>query len=112
MTAAERRQAILDALIARRDDKMENLAHEFGVSERTIQRDVAILTLSYPVSAYPGRYGGVRITSDTFHLNHPRPNVEEKELIEKILRSMTGKDRTTFIGLSRKYGWRVDENAC
>ena len=112
MTAAERRQAILEAIVARRHDKRENLAHEFGVSTRTIERDIAVLTLSYPIVAYPGRYGGIYLTSDTFHLNHPRPNIKEKALIEKILRSMTGEDRKTFIELSRKYGWRVDENAC
>ena len=112
MTAAERRQAILDVLIARRHDKMENLAHEFGVSVRTIQRDIAVLTLSYPVSAYPGRYGGVHITSKTFHLNHPKPNAEEKAVLEKILRLLTGKDRTTYIGFGRKSGWNIDEKIC
>ena len=112
MTAAERRQAILDALVARRDDKMENLAHEFGVSVRTIQRDIAVLTLSYPVSAYPGRYGGVHITSDTFHLNHPRLNVGEKEMLTELFRPLTGEKREMFIGLIRKYGWKIDENTC
>ena len=111
MTAAERRQAILEVLTAHREDKMENLAHEFGVSVRTIERDIAVLTLSNPISAYPGRYGGVRITSDTFHLNHQRPNIEEKALLEKILRSLTGKDRMTYIGFGRKSGWNLDENS-
>ena len=55
MKATERRQAILDALVFRREDTVENLAHEFGVSERTIQRDVAELSLSYPIESVAGR---------------------------------------------------------
>lgn len=44
MTANERHKRILERLCVRRHDTRENLAVEFDVSERTIERDV--LTLS------------------------------------------------------------------
>lgn len=47
MDAVERRQQILELLCQRRKDTMQNLAAELGVSERTIRRDVEILTRSY-----------------------------------------------------------------
>lgn len=46
MTAAERRQAILEALCMRRHETRENLANEFGVSKRTIEYDVLNLMLT------------------------------------------------------------------
>lgn len=57
MDAVERRQQILELLCQRRKDTMQNLAAELGVSERTIRRDVEILTRSYPVLTL-GRNGG------------------------------------------------------
>ena len=51
MDAVERRQQILELLCQRRKDTMQNLAAELGVSERTIRRDVEILTRSYPLGS-------------------------------------------------------------
>lgn len=45
MTPSERREAILNVLCKRRQDTVENLAHEFGVSVRTIKYDIEELTL-------------------------------------------------------------------
>ena len=46
MGAAERRQLILDLLCQRRKETIPNLAAELGVSERTIRRDIEMLTLA------------------------------------------------------------------
>ena len=45
MNASERRQRLLEVLCQRRQDTVENLASEFGVSARTIRRDSGELTL-------------------------------------------------------------------
>ena len=45
MTPSERREAILRVLCQRRQDKIDNLAEEFGVSVRTIKNDIEELTL-------------------------------------------------------------------
>lgn len=70
MSPAERRQELLGVLCCRRHDTCENLAHEFNASERTIRRDIAVLTCSYPVeTVFGGHGGGVRV-KDGFYLNH------------------------------------------
>ena len=58
MTYYERRSAILEALSCRRHDTMVHLANEFGVSVRTIRRDIEALSLSEPLYTKQGRYGG------------------------------------------------------
>ena len=68
MTAAERRQAILEALCVRRHDTRENLAFEFGVSKRTIEYDVLELSLTYPIYTTQGNGGGIHVV-DGFHLD-------------------------------------------
>ena len=54
MGAAERRQLILDLLCQRRKEAIPNLAAELGVSERTIRRDIEMLTLRYPIETACG----------------------------------------------------------
>ena len=48
----------MDVLSVRRSDTAENLAAEFGVSERTIRRDVEELTLRFPLETVRGGHGG------------------------------------------------------
>ena len=43
MTAVERRVALLKLICRRRFETVSNLAAEFGVSERTIRRDINVL---------------------------------------------------------------------
>ena len=45
----ERRMAILHILSERRKERIENLAFELGVCRNTIQRDIEILSLSFPI---------------------------------------------------------------
>lgn len=56
MTPSERREAILRVLCQRRQDKIDNLAEEFGVSVRTIKNDIEELTLAHPIETVRGRY--------------------------------------------------------
>lgn len=59
MGAAERREEIMRIMFMRRHDTAENLASEFGVSVKTILRDVKALEAAYkPIYTEPGRYGG------------------------------------------------------
>ena len=55
MNAAERQQAIANVLIHRRQETVANLASEFGVSGRTILRDLTALTCSLPIETVRGR---------------------------------------------------------
>ncbi len=60
MTESEkRRNAIVEHLYFRRHDTIPNLAFEFHVSERTIQRDIQKISLREPIYTQTGRQGGV-----------------------------------------------------
>ena len=67
MRSSERQAQLRSVLLARREDTAANLAAEFGVSERTIYRDIGELVLSLPVETVRGRYGGGVRLSDWFH---------------------------------------------
>ena len=103
MTAAERRQAILEALCVRRHDTRENLAFEFGVSKRTIEYDVLELSLTYPIYTTQGNGGGIHVV-DGFYLDKPHLNEKEASLLSKILPTLTGEDKKTMSEILKKYG--------
>ena len=68
MTAADRRRAILEALSTDKFTTRANLAFEFGVSKRTIDHDLLLLSRKYPICAMPGKGGGIHIM-DNFRLD-------------------------------------------
>lgn len=103
MTAAERRQAILELLCQRRHETRENLAFEFGVSKRTIEYDVLELSLSYPVYTTQGNGGGIHVV-DEFKLDRPRMNGKQTALLQKILLSLSGEDAEIMQQIINTYG--------
>ena len=92
MDAVERRQQILELLCQRRKDTMQNLAAELGVSERTIRRDVEILTRSYPLETVCGRYGGGVRVSDWYHLDRQRMSPKQTALLRRLAADLRGED--------------------
>lgn len=70
MDPPARRQSILRLLYRRGNMTLEELAEEFGVSRRTIRRDIEILSLTEPIYTQTGRYGGgVFISQDHMPTN-------------------------------------------
>ena len=59
MGCAERRAKIIGLLALRRYETANNLARELGVSERTIRRDIEVLSLTEPIYMQSGHNGGV-----------------------------------------------------
>lgn len=92
MDAVERRQQILELLCQRRKDTMQNLAAELGVSERTIRRDVEILTRSYPLETVCGRYGGGVRVADWYHLDRQRMFPKQTALLRRLAADLRGED--------------------
>lgn len=82
METFERRNEIWEVLRIRKYDTVKNLANEFHVSERTIRRDIHIISLKKPIYTLTGKYGGV------FVIEGPEKarclNNKEKELLTKI----------------------------
>lgn len=104
MKATERRQAILETMCSRRFDKVENLAFEFDVSRRTVERDILELSLSYPIYTQCGKYdGGVYIAPD-YYLGRQYLKPSQQELLEKLLGSLTGDDLRTVKSILKEFG--------
>lgn len=78
----ERRERMLRLLGLRERWKVGELAREFGVTERTILRDVEQLSLTKPICTEPGRHGGVWLTE---HSAHPTLTAEETAALRRAL---------------------------
>ena len=85
MNVAERRKQLIKLLYRRKHETIRNIAEEFGVSVRTIVRDVEVLSLTEPIYTKTGRYdGGVYImegySPSSFYFTK-----EEQELLQKAV---------------------------
>lgn len=83
MGTTERRNAILKALCRRRCETISNLAAEFDVSERTIRRDIDVLSSTEPIYTQPGRCGGVYVM-DGYRMDRMYMSDEETDVLRKI----------------------------
>lgn len=84
MGTAERRNEILKTLCRRRFETIRNLASEFGVSMRTIQRDIEILSVSNPIYTKSGRYAGGIYVLDTFFMDRMYMSDSEIDVMQKV----------------------------
>ncbi len=84
MGTAERRLKIMKLLCKRRYETMSNLAEEFGVSIRTIKRDIDELTFLMPLYAKSGRYGGGVYVKEDYTLDRMYMTTQEIELLIKV----------------------------
>ena len=83
-SALERRDSILRALSRRREDRIENLAAEFGVSEKTIRRDIELLSCSAPISTKTGPGGGVSVMPG-YYYGRQYLKKEQETLLRSLL---------------------------
>ena len=102
MTASERRRRILEKLCVRRHDTRENLAVEFDVSERTIERDVLTLSLDYPVYTLQGNGGGIYV-EDWYRLDGKYLSDEQSELLEALLMLLSGKQAEVMQSILKEF---------
>ena len=103
MVPSERREAILSILCQRRHDKIANLAHEFGVTERTIKSDIEELTLAHPIETIRGRYGGGVKVADGYYVGRKYLKPKQQELLRKLSGQLTGEDRAVMDGILREF---------
>ena len=99
----ERRQEIMETLCHRRQETMNNLAFEFGVSIRTIRNDIDILSLSYPLETVRGRYGGGVRVMDGFYMNRKYLKLEQRDLLVRLRASLSGKDLAVMNGILQEF---------
>ena len=68
----------------RRFETIHNLAIEFNVCDRTIRRDIEIISLSEPIYTQTGRYGGGVYLVDRFYNDRFCMNKEQIKLLHKL----------------------------
>ncbi len=84
MGTAERRMAIMKELCRRRHVTINHLALKFGVSPRTIQRDIDILSGTEPIFTLSGRYNGGIYVVEGYSIDRMYMAKEELDLLHKL----------------------------
>ena len=103
MSANERRAEIMRIMVARRQESMQVLARELGVTDRTIRADILALTAEYPLETVRGNGGGVRI-ADWYH---PHKNILSKEqisVLEQLFPQANDEQKRVLDQMLREYG--------
>ena len=103
MTARERRKASSEVLCRRRFDTLDNRAFEFKVSKRTIRYDIELVTLSYQIYTVQGNGGGIHV-DEKYRPGKSYLKDEQKELLERLLPSLDGKDAEVMKSIIRTFG--------
>lgn len=84
MGTAERRAEIMRVLCHRRHETVSNLASEFGVSQRTILRDIEVLSLTEPIYTQRGKYGGGVYVTECFSMTRMYMSEAELAVLQKV----------------------------
>lgn len=84
METAERRYEIMKILCRRRYEIIRNLASEFGVSMRTIQRDIEALSRTEPIYTKYGKYGGGVYVVDGYSMDRMYMTDSEIYVLQKL----------------------------
>ena len=88
---SERRQMILEYLLEHRETTRFELSNHFNVSLRTIERDILILSCSYPIITIQGGGGGIKI-ADGYRLGMKYLSESQAALLEQLSETLLGKD--------------------
>ena len=84
MGTAERRYEIMKILCRRRYETIRNLASEFGVSMRTVQRDIEALSMSEPIYTRFGKYGGGVYVVEGYSMDRMYMKDSELDVLQKL----------------------------
>jgi predicted DNA-binding transcriptional regulator YafY len=88
---SERRQMILEYLLEHRETTRFELSNHFNVSLRTIERDILILSCSYPIITIQGGGGGIKI-ADGYRLGMKYLSESQAALLEQLSETLSCKD--------------------
>ena len=84
MGTAERRYEIMKILCRRRYETIRNLASEFGVSMRTVQRDIEALSRTEPIYTQFGKYGGGVYVVEGYSMDRMYMKKQELDVLQKL----------------------------
>lgn len=118
MSANERRNDMLMYLSAVRTASREDLAERYGVSLRTIDRDIEELTLSAPIYTQTGPGGGIRVMDGWYASRHYLSGVQEA-LLKELMKGLQTEEAeimhsilTEFAKPQNKKGKSYAERIC
>lgn len=109
MGTSERRNVIMRILCRRRHETVRNLASELGVSERTIRRDIEVLSYTEPIYTQTGRYGGGIYVVEGYSMDRMYITQEEEKVLHKLCVLarqqclLTAQELNTFTNLIKNY---------
>lgn len=101
MNCTERRNEIFKTLIIRKHDTISHLAEEFGVSRRTLRRDIELLSLSKPIYTQQGRHGGGVYLMEDYHAKDSGSIQAQIAILQKLLRCLEN-DRPCDLSINEK----------
>lgn len=102
MTASERRMALLEVLCLRRHDTRENLAFEFGVSKRTIEYVVEILSADYPIYSVQGKGGGIFIM-EGYELHKKYLTDKQSKVLQELAVTLSGEGKQVVLSILKDF---------
>ena len=92
MTMCERQGAILNLIYRERHTTETKLAEMFGVSERTIRKDIVCLACVLPIKTVRGRYGGGIWLEDWFDPNSNVLSAVQEDFLKRMKQTLAGED--------------------
>ena len=102
MTAGERRMALLEVLCLRRHDTRENLAFEFGVSKRTIEYDVQILSANYQIFSVQGKGGGIYVM-EGYELHKKYLTDKQSEVLRELAVTLLEENKQIVLSVLKDF---------
>ena len=103
MTAADRRLEIISILVVSGHATAKELAQEFGVTRRTILRDISALSYGYSIYTKLGAGEGIFIMDSYKPYNNTLTPLEQGRL-KKMYDAAEGEDKKILERVLRKYG--------
>ena len=88
----ERHSAILNLICRERHTTEAKLAEMFGVSERTIRKDIISLSCILPIKTVRGRHGGGIWLEDWFDPDSKVLSAKQEDFLKRIRPTVTGED--------------------
>lgn len=85
MGTAERRHEMLLLLCRKRHETVSELASLFGVSRRTVMRDIEALSFSVPLYTKKGRFGGGVYLVEGYSMDRMYMKPDELALLRRLL---------------------------
>ena len=100
----DRCMAILKMLRSGTFIKRETLMSEFGVSERTIRRDIEFLSYHFNIQSFSGRYGGYKLFDMEDYKEMKKANTRRKvDTLKEILKMCDTRQKTVIEGIISDY---------